>query len=210
MSAFRRTRSLSVPSAVVAGLFAGALPTAAQQAAPITSAELSAFHSRSIGPAVTGGRIHDVEIHPAHPSTIYIGTAAGGIWKSTNRGHQWTPIFDDKPVSTFGDVAIAPSNPDVLYAGTGEQNNRQSTSWGNGVYRSDDGGATWRHLGLAGTRHVGWILIHPTHPDVAWVAGMGNLWAEGEERGVFRTRDGGRTWQQVHYVDAFPGASDLA
>ncbi|HSW29590.1 MAG TPA: hypothetical protein VLH75_08940 [Longimicrobiales bacterium] len=210
MSLLRPSRSLAVSAALAAALAAGAQSTPAQQATPITSAELAAFHSRSIGPAVTGGRITDVEIHPDHPSTIYIGTASGGIWKSTNRGHQWKPIFDDKPVSTFGDVALAPSSPSVLYAGTGEQNNRQSTSWGNGVYRSDDGGATWRHLGLEGTRHVGRILVHPTNPDVAWVAGMGNLWAEGEERGVFRTRDGGRTWQKVLYVDALTGASDLA
>lgn len=185
-------------------------PAALQAQAAIRTQDLTAIHPRSIGPAVTGGRIVDVEIHPAHPSTIYVATASGGIWKSTNRGHQWKPIFDDKPVSTFGDVAIAPSSPQVLYAGTGEQNNRQSTSWGNGVYRSDDGGTTWRHLGLVETRHVGKILVHPTNPDVAWVAGLGNLWAEGEERGVFRTRDGGRSWEKVLYVDALTGAVDLA
>ncbi|MHB1194451.1 MAG: WD40/YVTN/BNR-like repeat-containing protein [Longimicrobiales bacterium] len=210
MSILRRFPRVAVATALVVALAAGASSALAQQAAPITSAELSGFHARSIGPAVTGGRITDVEIHPGHPSTIYIGTASGGIWKSTNRGHQWKPVFDDKATSTFGDVAIAPSNPNVLYAGTGEQNNRQSTSWGNGVYRSDDAGATWRHLGLEGTRHVGRILVHPTNPDVAWVAGLGNLWAEGEERGVFRTRDGGRTWEKVLYVDALTGAVDMA
>ncbi len=210
MNAPCRARALAISTVLVVVVAACALSAAAQQAVPITSAELGSFHSRSIGPAVTGGRITDVEIHPDHPSTIYIGTASGGIWKSTNRGHQWKPIFDDKPVSTFGDVAIAPSNPNVLYAGTGEQNNRQSTSWGNGVYRSDDGGATWRHLGLEGTRHVGRILVHPPNPDVAWVAGLGILWAEGVERGVFRTRDGGRNWEKVLYVDAFTGAVDLA
>ncbi len=186
-----------------------AAPLAAQ--APTPSAEvLSAIHPRAIGPAVTGGRITDVEIHPDHPSTIYLGTASGGIWKSTTRGHTWTPVFDDQPVSTFGDVAIAPSNPNVLYAGTGEQNNRNSTSWGNGVYRSDDAGATWRHLGLEGTRHVGRIHVHPTDPDVAWVAGLGNLWGPNEERGVFKTTDGGATWSKVLYVDEYTGAVDLA
>lgn len=200
-----------VLGAVLALAAAPFAPASAQERpAAITSGELSALHSRSIGPAVTGGRIVDVEIHPDHPSTIFVATASGGIWKSTNRGHRWTPIFDDQAVSTFGDVAIAPSNPSILYAGTGEQNNRQSTSWGNGVYRSDDGGATWRHLGLVGTRHVGRILVHPTNPDVAWVAGMGNLWAPNDERGVFRTRDGGRTWDKVLYVDDLTGAVDLA
>ena len=206
--AFRPARAL--PMALACLVLASAPTGASAQQLPITTGDLAAFHARSIGPAVTGGRITDLAIHPDHPSTIYVATASGGIWKSTNRGHQWTPIFDDQPVSTFGDVAIAPSNPQVLYAGTGEQNNRQSTSWGNGVYRSDDGGASWRHLGLEGTRHVGRILVHPTNPDVAWVAGLGNLWAENEERGVFRTRDGGATWEKVLYVDAFTGAVDLS
>lgn len=206
---FRPSRS---PLACVATLVAVGLPgtLAAQSLPSITADELSGIHSRSIGPAVTGGRITDVEIHPDHRSTIYIGTASGGIWKSTNRGHSWTPIFDDQPVSTFGDVAIAPSNPEVIYAGTGEQNNRNSTSWGNGVYRSDDAGATWRHLGLEGTRHVGKIEVHPADPDVAWVAGLGNLWGPGEERGVFKTTDGGTTWRKVLYVDETTGAVDLA
>jgi photosystem II stability/assembly factor-like uncharacterized protein len=209
VNVFRLPRLPSL-SALAVAVFLAPAATSAQQAAPITTSELSTFRPRSIGPAVTGGRITDVEIHPDHPSTIYVATASGGIWKSTNRGQVWKPIFDDQPVSTFGDVAIAPSNPNRLYAGTGEQNNRQSTSWGNGVYRSDDAGATWRHLGLTGTRHVGRIVVHPTNPDVAWVAGLGNLWAENEERGVFRTRDGGATWQKVLYVDAATGAVDLA
>ncbi|NIP77943.1 MAG: glycosyl hydrolase, partial [Gemmatimonadetes bacterium] len=102
---------------------------------------------RSIGPAVTGGRIHDVEALPHDPSTIFVATASGGLWKTTNKGTTWRPVFDDQATSTFGDLAIAPGDPNVIWAGTGEQNNRQSTSWGNGVYRSVDGGETWTHLG---------------------------------------------------------------
>lgn len=185
-------------------------PGASQQAAAISEADLAAIHPRSIGPAVTGGRVTDIDVHPSDPSTLYVATASGGIWKSTTKGHTWTRLFGDQPVATFGAVAIAPSNPEILYAGTGEQNNRQSTSWGNGVYRSDDGGATWRHLGLLGTRHVGQIVVHPTNPDLAYVAGLGNLWAPGEERGIFRTSDGGRTWEKVLYLDEYTGAVDLA
>ncbi|MGH7445234.1 MAG: WD40/YVTN/BNR-like repeat-containing protein, partial [Longimicrobiales bacterium] len=114
-------------------LYAGA--AAAQQSAGLTSADLSALPFRTIGPAVTGGRIHDIEVLPGDPSTLYLGTASGGIWKTLNNGTTWAPIFDDQPVATFGDVTIAASNPGIVYAGTGEQNNRQSTSWGNGVYR---------------------------------------------------------------------------
>ncbi|NNF38676.1 MAG: hypothetical protein HKN71_08405 [Gemmatimonadetes bacterium] len=190
---------------------AGPAPAHAQgEGAAITATDLAAVHARQIGPAVTGGRITDLAIHPDHRSTIYVATASGGIWKSVNRGHSWTPLFDDQPVAAFGDVTLAPSDPEIVYAGTGEQNNRNSTSWGNGVYRSDDGGATWRHLGLEGTRHVGRILVHPDDPDVAWVAGLGNLWAPNEERGVFRTRDGGLSWEKALYVDEHTGAVDLA
>ncbi len=165
---------------------------------------------RSIGPAVTGGRIHDIEALPFDPSTIYVAAATGGIWKSTNKGTTWTPIFDHQENSTFGDLAIAPSDPDVVWAGTGEQNNRQSTSWGSGVYRSTDAGKTWTHLGLVNTRHIGRIVVDPADPDHAWVAAQGNLWAPGRDRGVFVTRDGGRNWQKTLYVDTLTGATDLA
>jgi hypothetical protein len=135
--------------------------------------------------------------------------ASGGIWKSTNKGTTWTPIFENQPVSTFGDLTIAPSNPEVLWAGTGEQNNRQSTSWGNGVYRSLDGGETWTHLGLDETRHISRVLVHPDDPDVAFIGALGTLWAPSEDRGVFKTTDGGHTWSRVLFVDAFTGIIDM-
>ena len=177
--------------------------------ARITTAQLEAFRPRLIGPAVAGGRVHDVEALPHDPSTIFVASASGGLWKTTNRGHTWRNVFSDQAVSTFGDVAIAPSDSDILYVGTGEQNNRQSSSWGNGVYRSDDGGETWRHLGLVETRHIGKVLVHPSDPDIAYVAALGNLWRGNEERGVYRTRDGGGSWERVLYVDEFTGAVDL-
>ena len=199
-------------AAVVTGLliaFAGA-DVATAQPAPITSDALEGLHVRSIGPSVTGGRIHDVEALPDDPATIYAATASGGLWKTTNGGTTWSAIFDDQPVSTFGDVAIAPSNPDVIWAGTGEQNNRQSSSWGNGVYRSTDGGQTWTHLGLEETRHIGRVRVHPEDPDVAYVAALGTLWAPSEERGVYKTTDGGATWTKVFSGDNdFTGVVDL-
>ncbi len=198
---------------LVAALPALALPLlspsgAAAQTA-ITTADLANLHAREIGPAVTGGRQHDVEAIPGDPSTIYVASASGGIWRSTNRGQNWTPLTDHLPVSTFGDIALAPSNPRILYAGTGEQNNRQSTSWGNGVYRSDDGGDSWRHLGLEGTRHIGEVQVHPEDPDVVWVAALGNLWAPSEDRGVYRTTDGGSSWEKVLFIDEHTGIVDL-
>ncbi len=180
------------------------------QIAPIRTEDMASFHPRSIGPATTGGRIHDVEAVPSDPSIIWVAAASGGLWKSVNRGQQWTNVFDTMAVSTFGDIALAPSNPNIVYAGTGEQNNRQSTAYGGGVYRTDDGGTTWRFLGLAETRHIGRVRIDPANPDIAYVAALGNLWAASADRGVYRTRDGGRTWEKVLFVDENTGAVDLA
>jgi photosystem II stability/assembly factor-like uncharacterized protein len=184
-------------------------PAAATAQAAITTSDIDAFRPRVIGPAVTGGRVHDIEAIPDDPSTLYVASASGGLWKSTNRGHTWVNVFDTMAVSTFGDVALAPSDPEIIYAGTGEQNNRQSTSWGNGVYRSDDGGASWRHLGLEETRHIGKVEIHPDDPDVAYVAALGNLWAPSDDRGVYRTRDGGQSWEKVLFIDEHTGAVDM-
>jgi len=179
------------------------------QSTEITSDVIDQLKFRSIGPAVTGGRIHDVESLPDDPSVIYLATASGGIWKSTNKGTTWKPIFDHEAVSTFGDLAIAASNPNIIWAGTGEQNNRQSTSWGNGVYRSEDGGDTWTHLGLVETRHIGRVRVHPNDPDIAYVAAIGNLWAPSTDRGVYKTTDGGTTWEHVLLVDEHTGVVDL-
>lgn len=187
-----------------------AVESRAAAAVPITSEALAALQPRSVGPAATGGRVHDIEGIPGDPSTLWVATASGGLWKTTNRGHVWVDTFEGMPVSTFGDVALAASDPDIVYAGTGEQNNRQSTSWGNGVYRSDDGGETWTHLGLVETRHIGKIEIHPDDPDVAWVAALGNLWMGSDERGVYRTVDGGTTWEKVLAGEnQWTGAVDL-
>ena len=195
-------------SVLLLAAFALAPSSSAAQSA-VTTDDMRSFRPRQIGPAVTGGRIHDVEAYPHDPSTIFVATASGGLWKSTNRGISWTNVFDTMAVSTFGDVALAPSDPAIIYAGTGEQQNRQSSSYGNGVYRSDDGGESWRHLGLVETRHIGRVRVHPTDPDVAYVAALGNLWKESEERGVYRTTDGGESWDHVLAIDAWTGAVDL-
>jgi photosystem II stability/assembly factor-like uncharacterized protein len=173
-------------------------------------AALANLRFREIGPATMGGRVDDIEVSPTDSRLIYVATAAGGILKSTNGGTSWTVIFDKEAVPSVGDIAISPSNPAIIWAGTGEANNRQSSSWGNGVYKSMDAGKTWKHMGLNGTMHIARIVVHPTNPDIVWVAAAGNLWAPSAERGVYRTLDGGKSWQQVLKVNDDTGATDIA
>jgi hypothetical protein len=164
---------------------------------------------RSIGPAVMGGRMVDIEAVTGNPHIIYLGSASSGIWKSVNGGISFYPIFDDQPVHAIGDIAIAPSNPNVLWVGTGEGNARDSVSCGNGVYRSLDAGVNWEHMGLDDTRFISEIVIHPKNPDIVYVAAIGHIWGSDENRGVYMTTNGGKTWKQVLYIDEETGISDL-
>lgn len=158
---------------------------------------LKTIQPRSVGPAVTGGRIVDIEVHPAQPWTIFAASASGGLWKSVNNGTTWKPVFDDKKTVSIGDVAIAPSDPKVMWLGTGEHNNQRSAHYGDGVYKSTDGGETWQNMGLPNSNRIGRIAIDPKNPDVVYVASMGYLYKPGGERGVYKTSDGGKTWQLV-------------
>lgn len=165
---------------------------------------------REVGPTIMGGRISDLAVVESDPAVFYVGTATGGIWKTENSGITFEPIFDDEVTASVGDVTVAPSNPNVVWVGTGEPQNRQSSPWGNGVYRSTDGGASWEHLGLENTHHISRIVVHPRDPDVAYVAAMGHLWGPNPERGVYRTQDGGQSWEQLLFVDEHTGAIDMA
>ena len=178
--------------------------------APDVLQALKALKFREIGPANMGGRIDDIAVVESNPCTFYIGLASGGIWKTVNCGNTLSPIFDNEAVSTIGDIAIAPSDPSIIYVGTGEQNNRQSSSWGNGMYKSTDAGKTWTRIGLENTHHIGKVAIHPSNPEVVYVAAVGHLWGPNKERGVYKTTDGGRTWQQVLFVNEDTGAIDIA
>ena len=164
---------------------------------------------RTIGPAVVGGRVSDLAVVESDPRIMYVGTATGGVWKTTSHGADWTPLFDDQTTSSIGDVTVAPSNASIVWVGTGEPQNRQSSPWGDGVYRSVDAGRTWTHVGLAETRHISRIIIHPRDASIVYVAAVGHLWGGNAERGVFRTRDAGRTWEKVLYIDEHTGAIDL-
>ena len=172
----------------------------------ISSDQLDKLTFRNIGPAVAGGRIHDVEVVPNSPEIVFIASASGGIWKSTSKGTIWKPVFDNELVSGFGDLAISKSNTDIIYAGTGEQQNRQSTTWGNGMYKSTDQGETWSSIGLNKTYHIGKVIVHPKNSNVVYVAALGNIWKESKERGIYKSTNGGKTWKKVLYVNEFTGA----
>ncbi|HEX4946790.1 MAG TPA: hypothetical protein VFZ34_09010 [Blastocatellia bacterium] len=164
---------------------------------------------RSIGPANMGGRTADVEGVPGNPNIVYVGTASGGVWKTTNGGVTWKPIFERQGTLSVGDIALQPGNPDVVWVGTGEANPRNSVSFGDGVYKSTDGGRTWNHVGLKDTRHIARILIHPTNPDIAYVGALGHAFGPNDERGVFMTTDGGKTWAKTLFIDNEHGISDM-
>jgi photosystem II stability/assembly factor-like uncharacterized protein len=179
-------------------------------AQPNYEAALKNLKFRAIGPATMGGRVDDLAIVESDPRVIFVGAAAGGVFKSINGGQSWQPVFDDQVSPSIGDLALAPSNPSIIYCGTGEPNNRQSASWGNGVYKSTDGGITWTHLGLKDTHHIGRIVVHPTNPDIVYVAAQGDLWGPNKERGVYMSTDGGAHWEQTLSVNEDTGANDIA
>ena len=180
----------------------------AQPKSPLETA-FSRLEWRSIGPAIMGGRIADVEGVPGDPNVVYVASASGGLWKTTNGGVRWTPIFERQGTISIGDIALAPSNPDVVWVGTGESNTRNSVSFGDGVYKSNDGGKTWQHMGLKESERVSAIAIHPQNPDIVYVGALGHAFGPNEERGVFMTTDGGKTWTKTLYIDNQHGVADL-
>ena len=164
---------------------------------------------RSIGPANMGGRVADIEGVPGDPNIVYVATGSGGLWKTTNAGTTWKPVFEREGTISIGDIALAPGNPDVVWVGTGESNVRNSVSFGDGVYKSTDGGKTWKNTGLKETEHISAIAINPQNPDMVYVAALGHAFGPNDERGVFMTTDGGKTWTKTLYIDNQHGASDL-
>jgi photosystem II stability/assembly factor-like uncharacterized protein len=176
---------------------------------PNTDPILKSFTWRSIGPANMGGRIDDIAAVEGNPSTFYVGFATGGLWKTTNNGTTFTPIFDGQPVTSIGDIAIAPSNPDVIYVGTGEPNNRQSSSFGAGIYKSVDAGKSFKYSGLKETQSIARIVVHPKDPNTAYAAVIGHLFGPNKERGLYKTTDGGANWTNTKFIDDDTGFTDV-
>lgn len=200
-----RLLSRAVPTALLWATWSA--PLAAQ--APFRAADLGGLKLRSIGPASMSGRVVDMDVVESNPYTMYVAGATGGLWRTTDNGITWASIFD-APVHSIGDVAVFQPNPQILWVGTGERANRQSVGWGDGVYKSTDGGRTWVNMGLRTSMHIGRIQLHPTNPDIAWVAAQGSVWGAGGERGLYKTTDGGRTWTRTLHVDDETGVTDVA
>ncbi|MEQ9021727.1 MAG: hypothetical protein RLN82_03095, partial [Pseudomonadales bacterium] len=164
---------------------------------------------RNIGPAGMSGRITAIDVVTDEPDVMYVGSASGGVWKSTSGGIDWKPIFNDQTTASIGAVAIQQSNPSVVWVGTGEGNPRNSLNGGDGIYRTLDGGKTWKKMGLEKTRHIHRIIIHPNDPNTIYVAAIGSPWGEHEERGVYKTTDGGKTWNRILFTNIRTGAAEL-
>jgi photosystem II stability/assembly factor-like uncharacterized protein len=170
---------------------------------------LQAFKFRNIGPAFLSGRIADIAVHPEDENVWYVAVGSGGVWKTVNAGTTWTPLFDTQSSYSTGCVTIDPNNPSTVWVGSGEDVGGRHVAYGDGVYRSKDGGKTWENMGLKETQHIARILVHPDNSDVVWVAAQGPLWNKGGERGVYKTTDGGQTWNQVLGNSEWTGATDL-
>lgn len=176
---------------------------------PLEKLDVSGLKFRSVGPAFTSGRISDFAVDPDNPNIYYIATASGGVWKTVNSGTTYQPIFDSEGSYSIGCVSMAPTNKNVVWVGTGENNNQRSVAYGDGVYKSVDGGSSWKHMGLKNSEHIGKIIIHPDNEDIVYVAAIGPLWSKGGERGVYKTTDGGENWELVLEIDEHTGVTDL-
>ncbi|NRA50735.1 MAG: glycosyl hydrolase, partial [Phaeodactylibacter sp.] len=175
----------------------------------LETAALSGLKFRPIGPALTSGRIADFAVHPDNRSVYYVATASGGVWKTKNAGTTYQPIFDSQGSYSIGCITLDPNNPNVVWVGTGENNNQRSVAYGDGVYKSEDGGSSWQHMGLKTSEHIGKIIVDPRDSRTVYVAAIGPLWSSGGERGVYKTTDGGENWELILELDEHTGATDL-
>ena len=212
---------LTISLLIAAGLLLTLQPADAQRrnrrtpAAPATQGTintgtaLNGLQFRSVGPASYSGRIADFAVNPENPSEYYVGTASGGLWKTVNKGTTFTPIFDNKPVFSIGALAIDPNNPFVLWVGTGENNSQRNLAYGDGVYKTTDGGKSFTNMGMKNSEHIGKIMIDPRCSNTVYVASQGPAWGPGGDRGLYKTTDGGENWELVLEIGPYTGVSDM-
>jgi photosystem II stability/assembly factor-like uncharacterized protein len=203
----RHLRNVGIGAVLAAAL--GSAMLSGQNGTTPVAEQFNGLHFRSIGPAQASGRVSDIAVYEANPAIFYVGSAHGGVWKTTNNGATFTPQFQNEGLIGIGDIAVSQKNPDLVWVGTGESNNRQSTGWGGGIYKSTDGGRTYKNMGLTQSEHINRIVIDADNDNVVLVAATGPLFRNGGERGIFKTTDGGATWKQVLKVDDMTGGNDL-
>ncbi len=211
-AAWAETASVA-PAAAQSGAEKASAGKAAAAEAPkepeLNSQTFSGLRARLIGPAVTSGRVMSLAVHPDNPGIFYVGTASGGLWKTANGGASFQPIFDKEGSFSIGWVTLDPKNPNVVWVGTGERNSQRSVAYGDGVYKSEDGGKSWNNVGLKDSQHIGRIVVNPDNTDIVYVAAQGPLWNPGGDRGLYKTTDGGKTWEQVLKISENTGVSDV-
>jgi len=176
---------------------------------PMSTPTFNGLKFRSIGPAFTSGRVIGFAVEPNNPAHFFVASASGGVWKTVNDGTTWTPVFDREGSYSIGAIALDPKNPLTVWVGTGENNSQRSVSYGSGLYRSDDGGKTWKNVGLKTSEHIGRIAIDPKDSNVVYVAAQGPLWGPGGDRGLFKTTDGGKTWKHILNLSENTGVTDV-
>src|SRR5213080_4622876 len=209
MSDFRRVTVRVSGVLCIAAFIVGALSRVPTTLGQQYEANLfSALRWRMIGP-FRGGRVNAVSGVPGQPNTFYFGSVGGGVWKSTNAGRTWAPVFDSQPIASIGAIGVAPSNTNIVYVGSGEADMRSQISYGNGMYKSTDAGSTWTHIGLDGTRQIGRLIVDPKNPNTVFVAALGHAYGANPDRGVYRSRDGGAAWEKVLFKNEDVGAIDL-
>ena len=175
----------------------------------LKSSQISGLKFRNIGPALTSGRVSDIAVNPNNFNEYYVAVASGGVWKTTNHGVTYQPIFDKQGSYSIGCITIDPNQSSTIWVGTGENNNQRSVAYGDGVYKSTDGGKTWKNMGLKDSEHIAKIIVDPRNSDVIYVAAYGPLWSEGGDRGVYKSIDGGETWKRIHFISKHSGTADL-
>ncbi len=175
----------------------------------LESSLFSGLKFRSLGPAITSGRIADIAVNPNDHHQYYVAAASGGVWKTDNAGVTFSPVFDGEGSYSIGCLAIDPKNTNVIWVGSGENNNQRSVAYGDGIYKSEDGGKSWKNMGLKTSEHIGRIAIDPSNPDIVYVAAYGPVWTSGGERGIYKTTDGGNTWKQVLKVSDYTGFNEV-
>ena len=176
---------------------------------PLDETSVSALKWREVGPALTSGRISDLAVNPDNPFEYYVAVASGGVWKTSNWGVDYTPIFDSQSSYSIGCVTIDPNNSNVIWVGTGENNNQRSVAYGDGVYKSVDGGKSWKNMGLKNSEHIGNIIVHPENSDVVYVSAYGPLWSSGGDRGLYKSEDGGVSWNKILFIDEHTGFNEI-